>query len=94
MSCSSLWRREQQHPRGDPLPGDLGDDVDAAQPRHPHVQDGDVGDQVADARHRLAAVGGDPHQLEPGPLGDGPRHPLPVDGVIVGDEDPDHGRRD
>ena len=62
--------------------------LEAVQPRHPNVQQGHVGLQVADLIEGVAAVARLADQLEVGALADGPHHPVAVDRMVVRNEDP------
>jgi len=80
--------REQEDLGVRAVPPNGAQHLEAVQPRHPNVQEGYVGLQVADLIEGVAAVARLADQLEVGALADGPHHPVAVDRVVVGNEHP------
>src|SRR4051812_41797485 len=79
---------EQQDLRAGAVSADCAEHLEAVQPGHPDVEEGDVGLQLADGLERVATVAGLPHQLEVGALADRPHDAVPIDGMVVGHEYP------
>ena len=82
-------REEQDLGRRGPSRRIADEHLGAVEPGHADVEHGDLGAERLDLLQRLAPVGGLADQLEVGALVDRAHDPLPVDRVVVGDEDRD-----
>ncbi len=88
---------QQHHLRPQAVALDGADDLEPVESGHPDVDDRHVRLELVDPLERLAPVGARADELEVGPLADRALETLPVDGMIVRDQDrqpPGAHRRD